>query len=207
VADAAGLANASYGKSEIPKGWLAITGDALEEKFGLTYDDLNTEDGLNASIYYNKKLDTYAVAYAGTDPSSWGDIKANIVQNFGFESAQYKQALRLASVVSKRVGDSGLVFTGHSLGGGLTSAASLQTGRHGFTFNAAGLHRKTVGGSINQKSANALISAYYSASDPLNKWQDRLPWLLSQAVGTRTVIQGAKGHSMQSMYDALRGGN
>ncbi|RZQ51880.1 hypothetical protein C1E23_17160 [Pseudoalteromonas phenolica] len=173
----------------------------------MTHDDLNTEDGLNASIYYNKKSDTYALAYAGTNPKSWGDIKANIVQNFGFESAQYKQAMRVASIVSKRVGDSGLVFTGHSLGGGLTSAASLQTGRQGFTFNAAGLHRKTVGGSINQQSANSLISAYYSASDPLNKWQDRMPNLLNQAVGRRMVVSGAEGHSMQSMYDALRGGN
>jgi acetyl esterase/lipase len=134
-------------------------------------------------------------------------IKANFAQNFGFESEQYQSALRVATTVHKRVGDSGLIFTGHSLGGGLASAASLQTGRQGFTFNAAGLHRNTVGGSIDRQAAKGLIRAYYSASDPLNKWQDKMPNMLNQAVGRRISVSGAEGHSMQSMYEALRGGN
>ena len=77
LADAAGLANAAYPGNKPPEGWSAVIGVALEETFGLTHDQLNTEDGLNASIFYNKKLDTYALAYAGTDPTSWPDIKAN----------------------------------------------------------------------------------------------------------------------------------
>ena len=93
------------------------------------------------------------------------------------------------------------------MGGGLTCAASLQTGRQGFTFNAAGLHRKTVGGSINRQAAEGLIRAYYSASYPLNKWQDKMPNILNQAVGRRISVSGAEGHSMQSMYDALPEGN
>ena len=135
------------------------------------------------------------------------DIKANILQNFGFESAQYKQALNIADIVSSRAGSSNVIFIGHSLGGSQASAAAISQGRRAFTFNAAGLHRNIVGGSINSQVTNKLIRAYYSASDPLNKWQDRLPNLLNKAVGRRILVRGAEGHSMQNMYDALRGGN
>ena len=70
--------------------------------------------------------------------------------------------------MATRVGSSGLVFTGHSLGGGLASASSLKTGRRGYTFNASGLHRNTIGSHINTARANNLITAYYAASDPLS---------------------------------------
>ena len=177
---------------------------------------LNTEEGLNASLFYNKDKDIYALAYAGTELSSLMDIKADILQNFGFESKQYNQALSIAASVSSRVGSSGLVFTGHSLGGGLASAASLKTGRLGYTFNAAGLHLNTMGGRIDSVRANRLITAYYAATDPLSYAQDnrwvsyalsaatKLPISFVPATGRRVVVDKASGHSIQSMYDALR---
>ena len=125
--------------------------------------------------------------------------------------------MNIADIVSSRAGSSNVVFTGHSLGGGLASAAAISQGRTAFTFNAAGLHRNTVGGSINPQVANKLIRAYYSPSDSLSKLQDRHtiqyslaitgPNYLNKAVGRRISVAGAEGHSIQNMYDALREGN
>ncbi len=50
-------------------------------------------------------------------------------------------------------------IAGHSLGGGLASAASIVSGFHAYTFNAAGLHPDTVGG-MNLANAASLIDAY-----------------------------------------------
>lgn len=73
-----------------------------------------------------------------------------------------------------------------------------------------------MGGRIDNVRANRLITAYYAASDPLSYVQDnrwvgyglsaitRLPISFPPAVGRRVVVDGASGHSMQSMYDALR---
>lgn len=216
ASDAGGLANAAYPENKSPEGWEAVTGKALKKQFGLTSEDMHTDEGLNASIFYNEKSDVYALAFAGTDPSTYGNLKANFLQNFGFSSTQYKQALRVAGVFATNLGGSTGVFTGHSLGGGLASAAAITYGMRGYTFNAAGLHRNTVGGRIDYNAAKGLINAYYSSSDPLSYFQDnrwvsaalsaytKLPISFNPAVGRRIVVGGAEGHSMDSMYKALR---
>ncbi len=202
-ADASALALASYGDKDAPEGWSKL-GEKGLKKFGLKESDLNTDSGLNAVIYYNSEQNIYAVAYAGTVLSQWGDIKTNFLQNFGIESEQYTDAMKLASIVTDKVGESELAFVGHSLGGGLASAASEVTGKFAYTFNAAGLNPDTVGGNISAQS-NKLIRAYFSPSDPLSLLQDRgIPFLTNEAIGTRIMIRGASGHGMESMAQALK---
>ncbi len=91
-------------------------------------------------------------------------------------------------------------IAGHSLGGGLASAASLMSGFHAYTFNAAGLHEETVAG-MNLGNAGVLIDAFQVDYDILSWGQYHRGWLtwlfgndnIPQAVGT--------SHILDSQYD------
>lgn len=83
------------------------------------------------------------VAFRGSQ--SMDDFtKANIPQARGQETFHYTQAQNIANRINNSPMGKGANFTGHSLGGGLASAASRATGNPATTFNAAGLHDKTV---------------------------------------------------------------
>jgi|694.fasta_scaffold00010_116 hypothetical protein len=94
------------------------------------------------------------------------------------------------------------VFTGHSLGGGLASAASVVSGFRADTFNAAGLLRSTLqrtslgnpypGNPIElarYDNASELIDAYYLDWDILSTVQDSI-WSLQDAIGYRQIMDG-----------------
>lgn len=153
-------------------------------------EDSNT--GFRAGIYQNDQ-GQYVVAYAGTDPSEMADIGADAGQAFGFETAQYNQAVALAKEAEVAFGDGNVVFTGHSLGGGLATAGALATGSAGVTFNAAGLSDDTLsdlGFSPNAARENVADSGqvrrYIVETDPLNTVQQDVPGLngTPDAVGT-----------------------
>src|SRR5699024_2421952 len=107
---------------------------------------LSTTAGFDAAIYQNDQ-GQYVVAYRGTDnwaPGERSDLDDNLGQGLGFESGQYQDAVALAKVAEQVFGDGNVAFTGHSLGGGLASAAALATDASGVTFNAAGLSDQTL---------------------------------------------------------------
>jgi hypothetical protein len=66
----------------------------------------------------------------------------NFPQSIGLKTDYYDRAMRFATVLKRE----GLEFdlSGHSLGGGMASAASAVTGMRTITFNAAGLHQNTA---------------------------------------------------------------
>jgi RHS repeat-associated protein len=89
---------------------------------------------------------SYVLAYRGTATSGLfdiiGDWYTNIAQGaFGPAlHTQYDEATALADQVNAAVGNGSLTMTGHSLGGGLASAAAFETDRPCVTFNAAALN-------------------------------------------------------------------
>lgn len=92
------------------------------------------------------------VGFKGTDMDSyWKDwARTNILQGLTGSAKQYKNAIADGKKIDEEVGNAGsLWFVGHSLGGGLASAATIATERReGITFNAAGLN---IRGSIYKK--------------------------------------------------------
>jgi pimeloyl-ACP methyl ester carboxylesterase len=90
----------------------------------------------------------YVLAFGGTDDNVWelefNDWLNNIKQGLGWSAPQYTAAMEIGDAVGAAVGQTQLIVTGHSLGGGLASAAALVAGVRADTFNAAGLHEYTL---------------------------------------------------------------
>lgn len=147
---------------------------------------LSTSEGFDAAIYQNEQ-GQYVVAYRGTDdwaPGQGGDLDDNLGQGLGFESGQYQDAIALAKTAEQVFGDGNVVFTGHSLGGGLASAGALATDAPGVTFNAAGLSDQTLealGFNPNavrgQAADDGQVRRYIVNGDPLNGAQQDLPMI------------------------------
>jgi hypothetical protein len=168
------LANDVYSgnskEENLPRGWRPARENELR-RMGLNQRDFsNSKSGFQARLYINERDRTYALAFAGT--TSGQDMLQNLKQGAGLESEQFDSAINLTRRVKAHTGGK-LVLTGHSLGGGLASAASLVTDTKAVTFNASGLHRNT----LNRYGANSLkeyrlIKAYYVEGCILSASQD-----------------------------------
>ncbi|MCC8536166.1 phospholipase [Xanthomonas axonopodis pv. poinsettiicola] len=78
----------------------------------------------------------------GLRPTGSEDFVANnFPQSVGLRTDYYDRAMRLAAALKDQKLD--FEITGHSLGGGMASAAAAVTGMRTTTFNAAGLHPLT----------------------------------------------------------------
>lgn len=129
---------------------------------------------LRARVYVTGSgADTrYTIAFRGTEGQ--GDWIANAQQGTGGDSLHYRQAL----VIGQRIKNSPLAsrvdFTGHSLGGGLASAAAIASGRPADTFNAAGLHDTTIkqANGVRAGGAAGRVDAYYVSGEVLSALQD-----------------------------------
>jgi len=110
-------------------------------ELGLSDEDF--EDGsFAAAIYKNKQTGEYVLAFRGTDDlKDWGD---NALQSRGMATKQYRLAVELAKKVRNALPNENLTITGHSLGGGLATAAALAIGAEATVFNPAALHPKTA---------------------------------------------------------------
>lgn len=98
------------------------------------------------------------------------DWTNNVAQSTGAYSEYYKKAVAIGDKLYKT---SNIDIAGHSLGGGLASAASLTSGRPAWTFNAAGLNSSTVekyGSKITGSLNN--IQAYRVKGELLTKIQE-----------------------------------
>ena len=102
------------------------------------------------------------VAFSGSDEGKdWGD---NIKQGIGISTKQYKAAVDFANKWKATDGDN-VILTGHSLGGGLASYASIKTDLHATAINSAPL-------ALNHLGFNPLdalrITQYYVPGEALS---------------------------------------
>ncbi|MBT9373066.1 PAAR domain-containing protein [Rhizobium sp. CSW-27] len=129
--------------------------------------------------------ESYTIAFKGT--TTLEDWWHNLIQGNGFDSRYYNQAARIATRVSNRV-PGNVRFTGHSLGGGLASAAAVASGEPAITFNAAGLHPSTQ---ARVGKISAPVDAWFHELDPLSQFQDNNPGIAPSAYGTRHPVAAA----------------
>lgn len=118
----------------------------------------------------------YTVSFRGTRFPEAADWKSNAAQAVGQPSEHYQKALALGRQLASHP-ELSISMTGHSLGGGLASAAAIAAGRDANTFNAAGLSDATIQSAraINAASEtrrDARVEAFYVRGDVLSAMQD-----------------------------------
>lgn len=171
------------------------------------------ESDFRASIY--KRVvggkTEYVVGFRGTAPregllnnlKEGANIREDVTQALGLNSpgdrSAYDRAIKLATKVSRNARKQGasVSYTGHSLGGGMASAAAAQTGNPATSYNAAGLHPNTVGGRIPDDGGE--VEAIFSPTDPLSLVQDNTD--LPKAHGKRHVVPFPDGGEVQNAKD------
>ena len=207
--DAAGVTGTKSGEELEAAGWdrLEPNGDHLVDNNGnrVEIDPAALEDsasGFRASIYRND-AGQVVVAFAGTDPSEMPDIGADAAQAFGLETAQYNKAVDLAKKAEVAFGDGNVIFTGHSLGGGLASTAALAVDATAVTFNSAGPSNDTLrdlgfspNETRNELEDSGQVRHYIVDGDPLNLAQSDIPALPVPLLGPLSPPD-AVGHTLR----------
>lgn len=174
------LCDAVYDGSSSPEGWQRVTADDQ-------YPFVDPSTGFYSALYRSEIDGSYVLAYRGTQMATWQDWVHGNSQSLGVKSAQYTQAVEVAQLVQGVHGDN-LTFTGHSLGGGLASVASLSTGRPATTINAAGVSPASdLWFSLDRDQADDLIDAYRVDGEVLTGIQEGSPVsaVAPDALGTR----------------------
>lgn len=209
-------------KSEKLEGYEKLNAEEMR-KLGITdpreIDDPHT--GFKADIYKDKNGD-YVLVYRGTysDPDhsendlvddwskEWTDD--NMKQGLGMGSEQYKKSIKLAEKVnSNKPKDKQLTIAGHSLGGGLATAAGAATGSKTYAFCPAGVHPNTYKKYGVKNPDTSKVHTYYSNQDFLNMASNNLS-LMPKAAGERIMLHTldnfnfAKGHDLPLLLKAIQ---
>lgn len=197
-----------------PEGWKNISNDpeALA-KYGLKPEDLRIDGtpSFRAGVYepdpavFGSDMRP-SVVFQGTNPSSMTDWKNNFAQGMNMNSPYYERAVGIGN----SVGNSGasVDIVGHSLGGGMASAASRASGAPGWTFNSAGLNSNTVTryGGTNHVPGTENINAYQVAGEVLTGLQQQGWGGTLGTAGAGAAIGGAFGGFVGAGIGAVVGG-
>lgn len=195
-----------------------------EEMGKMNIKDSDLKDpstGFKADIYKDKNGD-YVLVYRGTysDPDhpendlihdwskEWTDD--NMKQGLGMGSEQYNKSIKLAEKVnSNKPKDKQLTIAGHSLGGGLATAAGAATGSKTYAFCPAGVHPNTYKMYGVQNPDTSKVHTYYSNQDFLNMASNNLS-LMPKAAGERIMLNSldsfdfTKGHDLPLLFKAIQ---
>jgi len=197
--------------------------DAKEmKKLGVNTTELNdTKTGFKADIYKDKNGD-YVLVYRGTysDPNhpendlihdwskEWTDD--NMRQGLGMGSEQYEKSIDIAKRVNRnKPKDKQLTIAGHSLGGGLATAAGAATGSKTYAFCPAGVHPNTYKMYGVKNPDTSKVHTYYSNQDFLNMASNNLS-LMPKAAGERIMLHTldnfdfTKGHDLPLLLKAIQ---
>ena len=167
----------------------AVVSDEDRRRLGLLPASKYTDQ----QLYAKGDPPKYVLCMRGTfEKKDWG---TNAKQALGFEDTSYNEAI----INSQELGRRGVnvELTGHSKGGGMAAAASAASGLPATTFNAAGVHQKTLisQGLTEHQIAEAArdVEAYHNARDPLNFSQDNRKAALGLLGGLAGSVGGPVG--------------
>lgn len=209
-------------KSEKLEGYEKLNAEEMG-KMNIKDSDLkDPSTGFKADIYKDKNGD-YVLVYRGTysDPDhpendlihdwskEWTDD--NMKQGLGMGSEQYKKSIELAKKVKKGSERQGkqMTIAGHSLGGGLATAAGAATGSKTYAFCPAGVHPNTYKMYGVKNPDTSKVHTYYSNQDFLNMASNNLS-LMPKAAGERIMLNTldsfdfAKGHDLPLLFKAIQ---
>jgi hypothetical protein len=200
-----------------PVGWTRASEDpAILAQYGLTQADLAPEGSkFRAELYIPDPAVLGAdarpvLSYKGTDVTSPVDWANNFTQGVGQPTDFYNRAMDLAMEVNKAT-DGQFEITGHSLGGGMATAASAVTGADATTFNSSGLHDSTAREYLAQHNREPIdvadrITAYHVDGDVLTGIQQAASGISPHhADQLASVIRGAIGVADSKLGESVLG--
>jgi hypothetical protein len=194
-----------------PAGYrVAVDGDLA--KLGLKPADLtSTQSPFRARVYVKGSgADAeFVVAFRGT--TSGGDWASNLRQGIGLSSDHYRRALYIGSKLALAT-DAKVSITGHSLGGGLASAAAIASGRNAATFNSAGLSNATIDAARSIHASAGVktsdnVSAYYVRGEVLSAIQDGGDRVLGGLIGGLTgarLVDAPEAYGKRIALESVR---
>lgn len=221
------VAAAVYNPAQTQAGaWSRLTDDQVTA-MGIDPTRLkNDRSGFMAGLY--KDDPRHALAFAGTDVTSFKDWTTNLGQGAGLQTEQYAEAVSLAKNVVLAINTAPLIITGHSLGGGLATAAAAATGLEAVVFNPAGVNNKTLTREgldpvkVKMTADSGQVRNYMVAGEILSAVQAFFP--IPEAIGQRTqlpdpapmrptlawlpgasLIHGIGDHGMKAVTEAMSG--
>lgn len=180
------------GRQEGVGAWKPMGDDELRQA-GIDPTLLKNQSSGFLAVVYGDGQGRHVLAYSGTDEGK--DWLTNFGQGLGFETSQYNQAMALARQTKVAFGQD-MVITGHSLGGGLAAAAAVATDTPAVTFNASGVHDKTlerVGldpDAVKHEAGQGLIRRYAVQNEILTELQEHKPLI-------RHLMPDAVGHKIE----------
>lgn len=201
-------------EQDAPEGWTNVSADPKQlGQFGLRSNDLTIPNTTFRTQVYEPDPDVFGsdmkpqVVFKGTTPTSGSDWSNNLAQGQNKDSAYYKQAVAIGQKLLRSGSDAEIA--GHSLGGGLASAASRTSGLAATTFNAAGLNPATVA-KYGATPVASEVQAYRVDGEVLTGLQENrfLKSQMPQAIGTPHVVSGTGWnpvgrHGMNQMIDGI----
>ena len=180
------------GRQEGVGAWKPMGEDELRQ-VGIDPTLLKNQSSGFLAVVYGDGQGRHVLAYSGTDePKDW---LTNFGQGLGFETSQYNQAMALARQAKIAFGQD-MVITGHSLGGGLAAAAAVATDTPAVTFNASGVHDKTLErigldpDAVKHEAGRGLIRRYAVQNEILTELQENKPII-------RHLMPDAVGHKIE----------
>ncbi len=188
-------------RQQMPPGFLKPTPDELSA-MGLNEKMLNPPDSnfraavckKDPVVWGDNPKPPFVVAFRGSTPEL-EDWQNNFAQDANQESSYYEQAVKIGNRLARYGVNAHIV--GHSLGGGLASAAQGGSGLTASTYNAAGLHPETVArysqDAAHQAAEAGKINALSVEDEVLTHTQESggLSLLANQAVGIKRKLQAA----------------
>lgn len=107
------------------------------------------------------------VVFPGTEDSD--DFWTDLLQEFGFKPAAYKDAEEIARQIKYEYSDAHITFSGHSLGGALANYAAHVANSDAVIFNPAKLHfYNAVDPLLVNGSYNGNILTFVNENDPIS---------------------------------------
>ena len=176
---------------QVPAKFTKLT-EAELANVGLMPKDLSIPlTNFQAAVYRRAGDNALLVAFRGTDGLT--DGLADAVQGLGLPSAYYSRAQAIAVRMAQALEEAGQplpTFVGHSLGGGLASAAAWTSGAAASTYNPAGLSgtSKLLGATLKTLFGKAEeVTAVSVKGEALTTAQRKLSLLIPEAYRTKDI--------------------
>lgn len=171
----------NVGQGEPPEGWERVSSAELK-RLGMKKDLFpqlskhfrasEFKDGYYPELYRSKPEILgevkYVLCFRGTQGPK--DGATDVIQAFGGRTVHYTRAIESAQKLRKVLGGN-LEMAGHSMGGGMATAAGIVTGSRVFAIDPAGVHPATlerIGKGYARESAKLWVQNYVTEGEILD---------------------------------------